>query len=55
LASIRYSAILAALALLPSAVVAQRPAYRDASLPMERRVTDLLSRMTLEETVAQMM
>jgi len=55
LASIRYSAILAALSLLPSAVVAQRPAYRDASLPMERRVTDLLSRMTLEEKVAQMM
>jgi beta-glucosidase len=40
---------------LPSAAVGQRPAYRDASLPIERRITDLLSRMTLEEKVAQMM
>ena len=28
--------------------------YRDASLPVDRRVADLLSRMTLEEKVAQM-
>jgi len=55
LASIRCTATIAALALLPSAVVAQRPAYRDASVPIERRITDLLSRMTLEEKVAQMM
>ncbi len=31
----------------------QAPAYKDASLPVERRVADLLSRMTLEEKVAQ--
>jgi beta-glucosidase len=31
----------------------QAPAYKDASLPIERRVADLLSRMTLEEKVAQ--
>jgi beta-glucosidase len=31
-----------------------QPAYRDASLPVERRVADLLARMTLEEKVAQM-
>ena len=55
LASIRCTATIAALALLPSAGVAQRPAYRDASVPIERRITDLLSRMTLEEKVAQMM
>src|SRR5438067_9731507 len=30
-----------------------RPAYRDPRLPVERRVADLLSRMTLEEKVAQ--
>ena len=29
------------------------PPYKDASLPVERRVEDLLSRMTLEEKVAQ--
>jgi beta-glucosidase len=31
-----------------------RPPYRNASLPVERRVDDLLRRMTLEEKVAQM-
>lgn len=30
------------------------PAYKDASLPVERRVDDLLARMTLEEKVGQM-
>jgi beta-glucosidase-like glycosyl hydrolase len=29
------------------------PSYKDASLPVERRLDDLLSRMTLEEKVAQ--
>src|SRR6478752_4353675 len=29
--------------------------YRDASLPAEQRVADLLARMTLEEKAAQMM
>ncbi|MDQ8758098.1 glycoside hydrolase family 3 N-terminal domain-containing protein [Sphingosinicella sp. LHD-64] len=32
----------------------QRPAYKDPSQPIERRVEDLLARMTLEEKVAQM-
>lgn len=31
------------------------PPYRDASLPIERRVDDLLSRMTIEEKVGQLM
>ena len=30
------------------------PAYRDTSLPIEKRVADLVSRMTLEEKVRQM-
>jgi beta-glucosidase len=33
----------------------QTPPYKDPSLPIERRVDDLLSRMTLEEKVSQMM
>jgi beta-glucosidase len=33
---------------------ADRPLYKDASQPIERRVEDLLSRMTLGEKVAQM-
>ena len=36
---------------------AQAPAnapYKDTSLPMERRVDDLVSRMTLEEKVSQL-
>jgi beta-glucosidase len=40
--------------LLTLAVPAQTvPPYKDASLPVERRVADLLARMTLEEKVAQ--
>ncbi len=31
------------------------PAYKDASQPIERRIDDLLARMTLEEKVAQML
>src|SRR5918911_2096672 len=31
------------------------PPYKDPSLPVERRVEDLVSRMTLEEKVSQMM
>ena len=31
------------------------PPYKDSSLPIERRVDDLVSRMTLEEKVSQMM
>jgi len=31
----------------------QQPPYRNAGLPLEQRVADLLSRMTLEEKVAQ--
>ncbi|TWT47710.1 glycoside hydrolase family 3 N-terminal domain-containing protein [Botrimarina hoheduenensis] len=34
--------------------VATQPAYRNPSLPVDRRVDDLLARMTLEEKVAQM-
>ena len=50
-------ALLATLiALAPAGVAAQRAVlpYRDARLPVERRVDDLLARMTLEEKVAQM-
>src|SRR5579885_1282527 len=46
--------------LLPSGTVlgqaaADRPDYRNPALPAARRVEDLLSRMTLEEKVAQML
>ena len=52
----------AAAAAAPAAVAAVqprnapdgRPLYRDAGQPLEARVEDLLSRMTLEEKVAQM-
>ena len=33
----------------------ERPLYKDPSQPVERRVEDLLNRMTLEEKVAQML
>ena len=34
--------------------MAQRPAYRDPSQPIERRVEDLLGRMTLDEKFWQL-
>jgi len=37
------------------AATAQQPAYRNPRLSIDRRVNDLLARMTLEEKVAQMM
>src|SRR5687768_9266433 len=51
----------ATLILAASVASAQAPArsatfpYRDGRLPVERRVDDLLARMTLEEKVAQML
>jgi beta-glucosidase-like glycosyl hydrolase len=51
----RAHATAATLAIAASVVVAAQstPAYKDASLTVERRVEDLLGRMTLEEKVAQ--
>ena len=37
-----------------SALAQDTPAYRNPALPVEQRVADLLSRMTLEEKVAQL-
>ena len=51
----RLVAALAALAALLSVASAQEKfSYRDSSLPVEQRLADLLSRMTLEEKVAQL-
>src|SRR3954449_2651845 len=47
------STVLAIALALPLAAAAQQPAYRNASLPIDRRIDDLLSRMTLEEKVGQ--
>src|SRR5271168_2376313 len=46
--------IVAALYGWPSVAQEAAPPYRDPKLPVEQRVADLLSRMTLEEKVAQM-
>jgi beta-glucosidase len=47
--------VLAALVAVPAgAAAADRPAYKNAHLPVRERVADLLSRMTLEEKVGQM-
>ncbi|QJR15245.1 glycoside hydrolase family 3 N-terminal domain-containing protein [Usitatibacter palustris] len=50
------SAYAGAAAVLPGTALAQAapPAYKNASLPVELRVKDLLARMTLEEKCAQM-
>jgi beta-glucosidase len=47
--------LLVAAAFLSSAAMAQNTLpYRDPKLPVDQRVTDLLSRMTLEEKIAQL-
>jgi beta-glucosidase len=46
---------MAGLSVLPSmALAAASSPYKDAALPVEKRVDDLLGRMTLEEKIAQM-
>ncbi|HEY5906937.1 MAG TPA: glycoside hydrolase family 3 N-terminal domain-containing protein, partial [Vicinamibacteria bacterium] len=47
-------ALVAAASILVLVGAADRPAYRDPSLPVEARVQDLLGRLTLEEKVAQL-
>jgi len=48
------NAIILVLALGNSVAFAQMPVYKNPSSPIEARVDDLLSRMTLEEQVAQL-
>ena len=47
--------ILLLLPVIAATLRAQQLPYRDPRLPIERRVSDLLSRMTLDEKVAQML
>jgi beta-glucosidase len=47
-------ALAVCLALVCSVSAQDAPAYKNSSLPVEQRVHDLLSRMTLEEKVAQL-
>ena len=49
---IRFALLLLAAA-FPAA--AQSPVYRNPSAPLEQRISDLLSRMTLEEKISQML
>lgn len=51
----RFSFIGAIILLLGSTVVAQEPAYLNTKLSFEERAEDLISRMTLEEKVSQML
>jgi beta-glucosidase len=56
----RLPGLLVLCSLLPAGTVrgqteGSRPDYRDPTLPTARRVADLLTRMTLEEKVAQML
>ena len=49
------SFVLAALALLAPCPAQQNPTSRGASAPVEQRVDDLISRMTLQEKISQLM
>jgi beta-glucosidase len=44
----------AGLAVVPAAVAAPVPLYKQANMPVARRVDDLIKRMTLDEKIAQM-
>ena len=48
-------ALLASVLLLPNGETQSLPPYKNPNLPVEQRVNDLVSRMTLEEKVSQMM
>jgi beta-xylosidase len=48
------SILVAAFVVCSGALAQNAPAYRDPKLPVEQRIADLMSRMTLEEKVAQM-
>ncbi|RED47820.1 glycoside hydrolase family 3 N-terminal domain-containing protein [Seonamhaeicola aphaedonensis] len=47
--------LLIVLMVAPTLITAQKLIYKDASLPIEDRVNDLLNRMTVEEKVGQML
>src|SRR5579871_4246504 len=49
------SIILLCGSLLPAALLAQQPLYKNTTAPFDKRVDDLISRMTLEEKVSQLM
>jgi beta-glucosidase len=49
------AALLSAAALLSLCLAQQRPTYKDPAAPLEKRVDDLISRMTLEEKISQLM
>lgn len=49
-----WSASVSLLAMMPAAARAAGPVYRDPKAPVDLRVEDLLSRMTLDEKVAQL-
>jgi len=49
--------LISVVAIAPSRITDSQdkaPAYKNARLPVDQRVTDLLSRMTLEEKIAQL-
>lgn len=53
---LRAAALLAVSALVVSIVGAQQPeVWKDPGVAMEKRAADLLSRLTLEEKISQMM
>jgi beta-glucosidase len=51
--SVALAALLALGTAMPLAAAEAKPLYKDASAPLEQRVDDLLSRMTLDEKIAQ--
>src|ERR1035441_10882211 len=51
--ALQIGAVLAVLAVAPLHSQGSKPVYLDPAQPMERRIADVISRMTLEEKAAQ--
>src|ERR1035441_6364945 len=52
--ALQIGAVLAVLAVAPLRSQGSKPVYLDPAQPMERRIADVISRMTLEEKAAQL-
>jgi beta-glucosidase len=51
---VAFLSLVFALMVLPLCAQESQPAYKNSALPLEQRVNDLISRMTLEEKVSQL-
>ena len=51
----KFNVLLLLMAVAPTGIPQERPRYKNTAAPLEQRVDDLLSRMTLDEKISQLM